>query len=55
MLEHLGDEGELNTVTMSWAKLNSLRIRFQNALNEYNAAHPGSPLTDEFGNLVTFE
>lgn len=55
MLEHLGDEGELNTTTMSWAKLNSLRIRFQNALNDYNAAHPGSPLTDEFGNLVTFE
>ena len=55
MLEHLGDEGELSTATMSWAKLNSLRIRFQNALNDYNAAHPGNPLTDEFGNLVTFE
>ncbi len=55
MLEHLGDEGELSTDTMSWAKLNSLRIRFQNALNDYNAAHPGNPLTDEFGNLVTFE
>lgn len=55
MLEHLGDEGELSTETMSWAKLNSLRIRFQNALNEYNAAHPGQPLTDEFGNQVTFE
>ena len=55
MLENLGNEGELSTETMSWAKLNSLRIRFQNALNEYNAAHPGNPLTDEYGNLVTFE
>ena len=55
MLENLGDEGELSTETMSWAKLNSLRIRFQNALNEYNAAHPGNPLTDEYGNLVSFE
>ena len=54
MLENLGDEGELSTETMSWAQLNSLRIRFQNALNEYNAAHPGNPLTDEYGNLVTF-
>lgn len=55
MLENLGDEGELSTETMTWAKLNSLRIRFQNALNEYNAAHPGNPLTDEYGNLVSFE
>lgn len=55
MLEHLDDEGELSATTMSWALLNSLRIRFQNALNEYNAAHSGNPLTDEYGNLVTFE
>ena len=54
MLEHLGDVGELSATTMSWAQLNSLRIRFQNALNEYNAAHPGAPLTDEYGNEVTF-
>ena len=48
------DDGELSTETMSWAKLNNLKIRFQNALNDYNAAHPGNPLTDENGNLVTF-
>lgn len=54
MLEHLDSDEELNAETMSWAKLNSLRIRMQNALNEYNAAHPGNPLTDENGNLVTF-
>lgn len=40
--------------TMSWALLQSYRIKFQNALNDYNAAHPGSPLTDENGVLVTF-
>jgi hypothetical protein len=39
---------------MSWAKLNSYKIRFINALDEYNAAHPGAPLTDENGVLVTF-
>ena len=47
-------DGELSTDAMTWAKLTSLKIRFQNALNEYNAGHPGSPLTDEYGNLVTF-
>jgi hypothetical protein len=40
---------------MSWAMLNSYRILFQNALNAYNAAHPGNPLTDENNQLVTFE
>ena len=48
------DDGERAAETMSWAKLNNLKIRFQNALNDYNAAHPGNPLTDEYGNLVTF-
>ena len=48
------DDGTLSAETMTWAKLNSLKIRFQNALNDYNAAHPGNPLTDEYGNLVTF-
>lgn len=48
------DDGELSADTMTWAKLNSLKIRFQNALDDYNAAHPGNPLTDEYGNLVTF-
>ncbi|MBQ7440346.1 MAG: DUF4843 domain-containing protein [Prevotella sp.] len=55
MLTNSGGAGEFNTETMSWALLNSYRIRFQNALNEYNAAHPGNPLTDENGQLVTFE
>ena len=55
MLSNSGGAGEFSTETMSWAQLMSFKIRFQNALNEYNAAHPGNPLTDENGNLVTFE
>lgn len=55
MLANSGGAGEFSTDTMSWAQLMSYKIRFQNALNDYNAAHPGNPLTDEYGNLVTFE
>ncbi len=55
MLTNSGGVGEFSTDTMSWAQLMSFKIRFQNALDEYNAAHPGNPLTDEYGNLVTFE
>ena len=55
MLTNSGGAGEFSTETMSWAQLMSYKIRFQNALNDYNAAHPGNPLTDENGNLVTFE
>lgn len=55
MLTNSGGVGEFSTETMSWAQLMSYKIRFQNALNDYNAAHPGNPLTDENGNLVTFE
>lgn len=54
MLENAGGIGEFNADTMSWAQLNSLRIKFQNQLNDYNAAHPGNPLTDEFGQQVSF-
>ena len=55
MLTNANDVGEFSTDTMSWALLNSLKIRFQNIVNDYNAAHPGNPLTDENGLLVTFE
>ena len=54
MLENAGGITEFGTDTMTWAELQSLKITFQNALNDYNAAHPGSPLTDENGNLVSF-
>ena len=55
MLANSKGAGEFSTETMSWAMLNSYRILFQNALNAYNAAHPGNPLTDENNQLVTFE
>ena len=55
MLAHSDGVTDFNTDTMSWAELTSFRIKFQNALNEYNAAHPGNPLTDENGQLVSFE
>lgn len=54
MLETLTGVGELDADTMSWALLMSYRIKCQNALDTYNAAHPSSPLTDENGNLVSF-
>ena len=54
MLTNSGGLGEFSTDTMTWAQLTSLRIRFQNALNAYNDAHPGNPLTDENGQLVSF-
>ena len=54
MLENSGGITEFNTNTMTWAELQSYKIMFQNALTEYNAAHPGNPLTDENGNLVSF-
>ena len=54
MLEHIDTGDVLDADKMSWAKLNSYKIRFINALDEYNAAHPGAPLTDENGVLVTF-
>lgn len=55
MIENAGGLAEFDADTMSWAELHSYKIRFVNALNNYNNAHPGSPLTDENGVLVTFE
>ena len=37
-----------------WGELMNLRIKFQNALQDYNNAHPGNPLKDENGVLVEF-
>ncbi len=54
MLENSGGVTEFDTDTMSWALLQSYRIKFQNALNDYNSAHPGSPLVDENGVVVSF-
>ena len=54
MLENAGGLTEFDTDALTWAQLQSYKIMFQNALNDYNAVHPGNPLTDENGNLVSF-
>jgi hypothetical protein len=54
MLANAGGITGFNIDTMTWAALQSYKIKFQNALDEYNAAHPGNPLKDENGVLVTF-
>jgi hypothetical protein len=53
MLSNAGESVDF-TSTMSWSALHNYNIRFTNALNDYNAAHPGQTLTDENGALVTF-
>lgn len=54
MIENAGGISEFDADTMSWAQLNSLKIKFQNALNAYNDAHPGNPLRDDDGVLISF-
>lgn len=39
---------------LNWADLHNYSIVFTNMLKAYNEAHPGAPLTDENGALVTF-
>lgn len=45
---------EFDETKMTWAMLNSYKVKFANALYEYNNANPGNPLTDENNQLVTF-
>lgn len=54
MIQNAGGISEFDADTMSWAQLHSLKIKFQNALNEYNEEHPGSPLRDDDGVLISF-
>lgn len=54
MLENSPAGTEFDETKMSWAMLNSYRIKFAAALEKYNADHPGAPLTDENNQLVTF-
>ncbi len=54
MLANSGGVGTFDETTMSWAKLHNFNLIFTNALNEYNELHPGNPLTDENGILVSF-
>jgi hypothetical protein len=46
--------GEFDTKTMTWGQLNNYRIVMKNALTSYNEAHPGNPMKDENGQLVSF-
>ena len=46
--------GEFSAKTMSWSELTNYKIIMKTALDEYNDAHPGAPLIDENGQLVTF-
>ena len=39
---------------LNWAALHNFNIMFANMLRAYNEAHPGAPLTDENGAIVTF-
>lgn len=55
MLNNAEGITEFSTDTMTWAELMNYKIKFQNALDEYNAEHPDDPLTDEYGVLVTFD
>lgn len=55
MLNNADGISEFSTDTMTWAELMSYKIKFQNALDEYNEANPDNPLTDEYGVLVSFD
>ena len=46
--------GEFSATSMSWSELTNYKIIMKTALDEYNDAHPGEPLKDENGQLVTF-
>jgi len=46
--------GEFDVNTMTWGQLNNYKILLRTALAAYNEAHPGAPLRDENGQLVTF-
>lgn len=45
---------EFDTSVMSWAQLMNYKIMLKNALDQYNAANPTNPLTDENGQFITF-
>ncbi|MCF0172395.1 MAG: DUF4843 domain-containing protein [Bacteroidales bacterium] len=54
MLANVPSGTEFSTDKMSWSQLMNYKVIFTNALNDYNAAHPGKPMTDENGVLVDF-
>ena len=54
MIANAGGITGFDTDAMSWAELQSYKIKFVNALNKYNEEHPDAPLRDENGVFVTF-
>jgi len=46
--------GTFDTDVLTWAQMKNYQIELAEALRLYNAAHPGDPLSDEDGNLITF-
>lgn len=46
--------GSFDTDKLSWAQMKNYQIELAEALRVYNLAHPGEPLTDENGNLISF-
>lgn len=45
---------EFSINSMTWGELNNYKIRMKTALTAYNESHPGNPLKDENGQLVSF-
>lgn len=43
-----------NTDVLSWAQLKNYQIVLAEALRVYNESHPGNPLSDDNGILITF-
>lgn len=46
--------GTFDTDVLTWAQMKNYQIELAEALRLYNLAHPGEPLADEDGNLITF-
>jgi hypothetical protein len=57
MIEKTGEKWDQDFMVglpSNYALLTYWRVKLKTFLAEYNAAHPGSPLKDEFGELVVF-
>lgn len=54
MMEYGNGSTDLDPANLNWSDLHNYKIVFVRELKAYNAAHPGAPLTDENGVLVTF-
>ena len=48
------NRGSFDTDVLSWAQMKNYQIQLAEAVRLYNEEHPGDPLTNEDGNLITF-